>query len=46
MLIINFKCGCGVYNYSWQDWISHFKYGSWRNGFKNLLKTRIEITVK
>lgn len=38
-----FKCGCGSYNFTWQDWISHFKYGEkgfWHN-VKLLLLTKI-----
>jgi hypothetical protein len=40
-----FKCGCGEYNYNWNDWISHFKYGScgfWR-ALRYLLLTKIQF---
>lgn len=40
---IHFVCGCGLENYSWNDWIAHFKYRGWRSGMKNLLKTRITL---
>jgi len=45
----HFICGCGGENYTWEDWISHFKYGRkyranwlWR-AVRNLLLTRIEV---
>jgi hypothetical protein len=40
---IKWRCGCGMHNYNWQDWISHFKYRGWRSGLRNLLKTRPEF---
>jgi hypothetical protein len=42
-MFIHLKCGCGQYNYNWQDWICHFKYNSFKIGLKNLLKTRIHL---
>lgn len=40
---IQFRCGCGLVNHSWEDWICHFKYRSFKSGIKNLLLTRIEV---
>lgn len=40
---IYWKCGCGSYNYNWQDWISHFKYRGFWSGVKFLLLTRPHI---
>jgi hypothetical protein len=41
---LEFKCGCGLYNYDLDDWISHFKYGKsiWR-AIKFFLLTEIEL---
>jgi hypothetical protein len=37
------RCGCGQYNYTLGDWLSHFRYGSsfWR-AVTHLLFTSIE----
>lgn len=28
--MFKFKCGCGQYNYNFQDWIAHWKYNKKR----------------
>lgn len=41
--MLHFKCGCGVYNYNFQDWISHFKYQGFKRGMRHLLLTKIQF---
>lgn len=42
--MIHFKCGCGVYNYNFQDWISHFKYGrGFLRATRHFLLTKIQL---
>ena len=38
-----FKCGCGDYNYNWNDWFCHFKFRGFKRGLKNLLLTKIQL---
>ena len=38
-----FKCGCGGYNYNWNDWTCHFKYRGFIRGMKHLLNTQISF---
>lgn len=42
---IHFICGCGLENYNWEDWISHYKHGRglWRS-LVLLAKTKIVIS--
>lgn len=48
---IKFKCGCGEYNYTFGDWISHWKYGIQSKtqfqrklrAIRHFLMTRIEL---
>jgi len=39
--MFKFKCGCGIYNHNWNDWICHFKYNGFKVGVKRFLQTRI-----
>ena len=25
---VMYRCGCGLHNYTWEDWIAHYKYGT------------------
>ena len=41
--MIYFKCGCGAYNYTWYDWICHFKDRGILRGMRHLLLTKIQF---
>jgi len=38
---IEFICGCGIKNYSLEDWKCHFKYRGFKRGLRHLLFTKI-----
>ena len=38
-----FKCGCGAYNYTFKDWICHFKDRGFKRGMYLFLKTSIQF---
>ncbi len=40
---IYFKCGCGQYNFCFNDWICHFKSQGFKRGLYLLLKTKIQF---
>lgn len=40
---MKFRCGCGAYNYTREDWLCHFRYGGFWRGMKNFFLTRIEF---
>jgi len=42
---IQFRCGCGMVNHTFEDWVSHWKYGTkgkW-HAIVLFLKTKIEV---
>jgi len=40
---IQFRCGCGLVNYTLEDWLCHFKYRGFRRGIRHLLLTKVEV---
>lgn len=48
MIGVRFKCGCGEYNYTRADWLSHWRHGrhreNWRwHAIRNFLLTQVEF---
>lgn len=41
---LHYKCRCGLYNYTRNDWFAHFKYGSFWSALKFFLLTEIKLS--